>query len=57
MEKCETYRYLRVDILSDGRMDEEVNHRITEEESMVSIERRMEKEAYISRGKSRTVLN
>ena len=30
MEEVETYRYLRVDISSDGGMGEEVNHRITE---------------------------
>ena len=28
MEEVETYRYLRVDITSDGGMGEEVNHRI-----------------------------
>ena len=28
--EVETYRYLRVDISSDGGMGEEVNHRITE---------------------------
>ena len=30
MEGVEAYRYLRVDISSDGRMGEKVNHRITE---------------------------
>ena len=30
MEEVETYRYLGVDISSDGEMGEEVNHRITE---------------------------
>ena len=30
MEGVETYRYLVLDILSDGGMSEEVNHRITE---------------------------
>ena len=30
MEEVETYRYLGVDISSDGGMGEEVNHRITE---------------------------
>ena len=30
MEEVVTYRYLRVDMLSDGGMGEEVNHRITE---------------------------
>ena len=30
MEDVETYRYLGVDISSDGGMGEEVNHRITE---------------------------
>ena len=29
-EEVETYRYLGVDISSDGGMGEEVNHRITE---------------------------
>ena len=29
MEEVETFRYLGVDILSDGGMGEEVNHRIT----------------------------
>ena len=42
MEEVETYRYLGVDILSDGGMSEEVNHRITEV-SIGSIERHMEK--------------
>ena len=30
MEEVESYRYLGVDITSDGGMDEEVNHRITD---------------------------
>ena len=30
MEEVETYRYCRVDISSDGRMGQKVNHRITE---------------------------
>ena len=30
MEEIETYRYLGMDILSDGGMGEKVNHRITE---------------------------
>ena len=30
MEEVETYRYLGVDMSSDGEMGEEVNHRITE---------------------------
>ena len=30
MQKVETYRYLGVDISSDGGMDVDVNHRITE---------------------------
>ena len=30
MEEVEIYRYLGVDILSDGKMGEEVNHRVTE---------------------------
>ena len=30
MEEVETYRYLEVDILRDGGIGEEVNHRITE---------------------------
>ena len=30
MEEVETYRYLGVDISSDGGMGEELNHRITE---------------------------
>ena len=51
------HRYLGVDISSDGGMDEKVNHRITEvKKRMRSIERLMEKEAYISRGKSRNAL-
>ena len=43
MEEVESYRYLGVDLSSDGGMGEEVDHKITE------------KEAYISRGKSRKV--
>ena len=31
MEEVETYRYLKVDISSNGGMSEQVNHRITEE--------------------------
>ena len=30
MEEVEIYKYLRVDISSEGRMGEEVNHGITE---------------------------
>ena len=30
MEEVKKYRYIRVDILNDGGMGEEVNHRITE---------------------------
>ena len=30
MEEVKTYRYLGVNMSSDGRMGEEVNHRITE---------------------------
>ena len=46
-------------MLSDGGMGEEVNHRITEAKKAWGgggTEKPMEKEAYISRGKSRNVI-
>ena len=56
MEEVETYRYLGVDISSDGGMGGEVNHRITELKKVWgALKKRMEKEAYIWRGKSRNV--
>ena len=55
MEEVGTFRYLGVDISSDGGMGVEVNQNNRRKESMGSIERCMEKEAYISRGKSRNV--
>ena len=55
MEEVETYRYLEVVISSDGGMLEEVNHQITEAKKARGALKDMEKEAYISRGKSRNV--
>ena len=54
MEEVETHRYFGVDMLTIGGMGEEVNHVIIEvkKRNMESIERLMEKEAYILKSKS-----
>ena len=54
-EKVEAYRYLGVDIPSDGGMGEEANHRITEAKKAWINKRHLEKKEYTSRGKSRKV--
>ena len=55
-EEVETHRNIGVDISSDGDMDEEVNHRITEtKNAWGSIDRLIGKEAYVSKGKSKNV--
>ena len=57
MEEVETYRYLGVDISSDGGMGEEVNYRITEAKkawgALKDVWRK--RHIYISRGNSRDV--
>ena len=56
MEKVETYRYLGVDISSDGEIGEEVNNRITEaKKAWGPLKDVWEKKGNISRGKSRNV--
>ena len=57
MEEVETYRYLGVDMSSDGGMREEVNQRITEAKKGWGALKDLWKKssAYISRGKSRNV--
>ena len=55
MEEVETYRYLGVGMSNDGGMGEEVNHGITEAKKVWGALKDMEKEAYISSGKSRNV--
>ena len=49
MEEVETYRYLRVDISSDGVMGEEVNHRITEAKKVWGTLKDVWKKRHISR--------
>ena len=51
MEEVETYRYLGVDISSDGGMGEEVNRRITEANKAWGAL----KDAWEKKGKSRNV--
>ena len=55
MEEVETYRYLGVDISSDGGMREEVNHRITEAKKALGALKDVWKKRNISGGKSRNV--
>ena len=49
MEEVETYRYLGVDMSSDGGMDEEVNHRITEAKKAWGALKDVWKKRHISR--------
>ena len=46
MKEDESYRYLGVDISSDGNIDEDVNHNSRGVESMGSTERLVEKSSY-----------
>ena len=48
MEEVETYRYLGVDISSDGGMGEEVNHRITEAKKAWGALKDVSKKRHIS---------
>ena len=49
MEEVETYRYLGVDVSSDGGMEEEVNHRITEARRAWGAMKDVWKKRHISR--------
>ena len=49
VEEVETYRYLGVDMSSDGRMGEEVNHRITEVKKAWGALKGLWKKRHISR--------
>ena len=49
MEEVEIYRYLNVDILSDGGMGEEVNHRIIEAKKARGALKDVWKKRHISR--------
>ena len=49
IEEVETYRYLGVDMSSDGGMGEEVNHRITEAKKAWGALKDVWKKRYMSR--------
>ena len=50
MEEVETYRYLGVDMSSEGAMEEEANHRITEERRVWGSLKDVWKKRHISNG-------
>ena len=49
MKEVETYRYLGVDMSSDGGMGEEMNHRITEAKKPKGALKDVWKKSHISR--------
>ena len=51
MEEVETHRYLRVDMLSDDGMGEEVDHRITEAKKAWGALKNVWKGIYLERQK------